>query len=102
MADRAADIPAQESHEIHLAIGEGERDGARLRVTAQVTAAPDPLYDGYRDAATSMNASIAAQLMLGGETRPGVWAPEEFFAVEDYFAELRKRRFTITLEETAI
>ena len=64
-----------------------------------MTTAPDPLFDGYKDAATSMNALIAAQLMLRGETRPGVWAPEEFFDVEDYFAESRKRRFTIAVEE---
>ena len=49
-----------------------------------------------------MNASIAAQLMLRGRSRPGVWAPEEFFDVEDYLAELRKRRFTIAVEETAL
>ena len=46
-----------------------------------------------------MNALIAAQLMLRGETRPGVWAPEEFFDVEDYLPESRKRRFTIAVEE---
>ena len=102
MAKRAADIPVQETHEIHLAIGEGERGGERLRVEARVTADPDPLYDGYLDAATSMNASLAAQLMLRGDARAGVWAPEEFFDVTDYFAELRKRHFEITLEEAAL
>jgi len=102
MEVRAGDIPEQENHEIHLAIGEGTRDGKGLRVRVHVTSGADPLYEGYHDAGTSMNASIAAQLMLRGRSRPGVWAPEEFFDVEDYFAELRKRRFTIAVEETAL
>ena len=59
---------------------------------------PDALYDGYHDAGTSMNASIAAQLMLRGGLRSGVWAPEEFFDVE----ELRKRHFAIVVEETEL
>ncbi|MBT7293263.1 MAG: hypothetical protein HN838_12090 [Rhodospirillaceae bacterium] len=67
-----------------------------------MTADPDPLYDGYLDAATSMNASLAAQLMLRGDVCAGVWAPEEFFDVTDYFAELRKRHFEIALEEAAL
>jgi hypothetical protein len=45
-----------------------------------------------------MNASIAAQLMLRGGLRSGVWAPEEFFDVE----ELRKRHFAIVVEETEL
>ena len=102
MERRPGDIPEQDNHEIHLAIGEGTRDGKGLRVSVHVTSGPDPLYDGYHDAGTSMNASIAAQLMLRGEARPGVWAPEEFFDVEDYFAELRERHFTIALEEAAL
>ena len=102
MEVRAGDIPEQENHEIHLAIGEGTRDGKGLRVRVHVTSGADPLYEGYHDAGTSMNASIAAQLMLRGRSRPGVWTPEEFFDVEDYFAELRERRFTIAVEETAL
>ncbi len=102
MAKREGDIPAQDNHEIHLAIGEGTRGGEGVRVIVRVTADPDPFYDGYHDAATSMNASIAVQLMLAGAPRPGVWAPEEFFDVEDYVAELRKRRFTIDVEEEAL
>ena len=102
MEKRGGDIPAQENHETHLAIGEGKAAGAAKRVTVRVTADPDPLYDGYHDAAASMNASIALQLMLKIGNRPGVWAPEEFFDVEDYFAELCKRRFIIAVEEEAL
>ena len=40
--------------------------------------------------------------MLRGDARPGVWVPEEFFDVEEYFAELRKRNFTIVVEEEAL
>ena len=61
---------------------------------------PDPMYRDYVDAATSMNASIAAQLLLAGAARPGVWAPEEIFDVPAYFAEMRKRNFRISLEVT--
>ena len=57
---------------------------------------PDALYDSYVDAGTSMNASIAAQLMLMASIKPGVWAPEEYFVVEPYVAELRKRKFEVT------
>lgn len=102
MAERAEDIPEQDSHEIHLAIGEGTRGGERLRVTVRVTSGPDALYDGYHDAGTSMNASIAAQLMLRGAARAGVWAPEEFFDVAVYFAELEKRHFNIAVEEAVL
>lgn len=102
MEKRAGDIPAQENDEIHLAIGEGTRDGKGLSVRVYVTSGSDPLYDGYHDAGTSMNASIALQLMLRGDARPGVWAPEEFFDVEEYFVELRKRNFTIVVEEQAL
>ena len=59
---------------------------------------PDPMYDGYVDAGTSMNASIAAQLMLAGAAKPGVWAPEEIFDVPAYFAEMRKRKFQVSLK----
>jgi len=34
--------------------------------------------------------------MTGSQAaRPGVWAPEEFFDVEPYVAELRKRDFQV-------
>ena len=56
---------------------------------------PDPMYAPYVDAATSMNASIAAQLLLARPMRPGVFAPEEYFEVDSYFPELEKRKFTI-------
>ena len=57
-------IPAQESHEIHFAIGHGARDGKRCTVTCRVIGHPNPLYDDYVDAGTSMNMSIGVQQML--------------------------------------
>jgi len=95
-------IPDQESHEIHFAIGTGTRHGKPCRVRCDVIVRPDPAYAVYADAATSMNGSIAAQLILLAAPRPGVWAPEEFFAVEPYLAELRKRRFEVSIIEEVL
>ncbi|MCM2472381.1 hypothetical protein HGO38_02690 [Rhizobium sp. CG5] len=92
-ADR---IPAQDSHEIHFAIGKGRKDGVETTVTVEVVVKPDALYAPYVDACTSMNGSIAAQLILANPKRPGVWAPEEYFDVSTYFKELEKRRFQIS------
>lgn len=91
----AGRIPAQESHEIHFAIGRGRKAGRPVVARCEVVVRPNPLYAPYRDAATSMNASIAAQLMLAGERRPGVFAPEEFFEIPAYFRELGKRHFEV-------
>jgi saccharopine dehydrogenase-like NADP-dependent oxidoreductase len=88
-------IPVQESHEIHLARGKGVKDGLPTEIRCEVTIGPHALYEPYTDAATSMNVSIAAQLLLLADHRPGVWAPEEFFDVGRYVAELRKRHFTL-------
>jgi hypothetical protein len=93
-----ARIPAQESHEIHFAIGQGTRDGKRCRVTCRVIGHPDPLYDDYADAGTSMNMSIGVQQILGKPLRRGVLAPEEYFEADPFFAELRKRHFSIEIE----
>ena len=90
-------MPSQESHEIHLAIGRGTRAGKPATVRCQVVIRPDPLYDAYVDAGTSMNASIAAQLLLKGAARPGVFAPEEIYDVRAYMAEVEKRRFKVAL-----
>ena len=89
-------IPAQESHEIHFAIGRGTRAGRPATARCEVVVRPDPMYRDYVDAATSMNASIAAQLMLAGPRRPGVFAPEEYFRAETYFPELEKRHFAVS------
>jgi len=97
MAENAASIPQQQSNEIHFAIGRGLIDGRPATVRCEVVLRPDPIYDGYVDAGTSMNASIAAQLILRGPRRPGVFAPEGYFDVESYFAEGRKRKFDIAL-----
>jgi saccharopine dehydrogenase-like NADP-dependent oxidoreductase len=90
-------MPRQESHEIHFAIGVGMVGGRRKEVRCDVVVRPNALYDAYVDAATSMNASISAQLMLLQPTRPGVWAPEEYFAIPPYVAELRKRQFDVSV-----
>ncbi len=91
-------IPAQESHEIHFAIGRGVRNGKRCRVTCRVIGHPHPLYDDYADAGTSMNMSIGVQQILNRTWRPGVWAPEEYFEAQPFFVELRKRHFSIEIE----
>jgi len=93
-------IPAQSSHEIHFAIGHGVKDGVATTVQCDVVIKPDSLYDSYVDAGTSMNASIAAQLMLLAPRKPGVWAPEEYFVVAPYVAELRKRKFAVSTRTT--
>jgi len=91
-------IPAQESHEIHFAIGQGMRDGKRCKVTCRVIGHPDPLYDDYADAGTSMNMSIGVQQIMRRPLRAGVWAAEEYFEADAFFAELRKRKFAIEIE----
>ena len=91
-------IPAQEIHEIHFAIGQGIRNGNRCRVACRVIGHPDALYDDYVDAGTSMNMSIGVQQILKNPLRPGVWAAEEYFQADAFFAELRKRHFLIEME----
>lgn len=92
----ADSIPAQESHEIHFAIGQGRKDGKPCTVRVEVVVSPDPMYAPYVDACTSMNASIAAQLILKEPKRPGVYAPESYFDASTYFPELEKRNFGIS------
>jgi saccharopine dehydrogenase-like NADP-dependent oxidoreductase len=94
-------IPEQASHEIHFAIGRGTRGGKPATARCDVVIEPDALYAAYVDAGTSMNASIAAQLLLAGAAKPGVWAPEEIFAVPAYLAEIEKRGFKVSLAVTA-
>jgi saccharopine dehydrogenase-like NADP-dependent oxidoreductase len=102
IAKNRSRIPAEESHEIHFAIGHGTRDGKPCRVTCRVIGHPDPLYDGYTDAGTSMNMSIGVQQILGQPLRPGVWAAEEYFQADAFFAELRKRHFSIEIETNTV
>jgi len=102
MKKNASRIPAQEVHEIHFAIGQGTRDGKPCRVTCRVIGHPDPLYDDYVDAGTSMNMSIGVQQMLSKPLRPGVWAAEEYFQADAFFAELRKRHFSIEIETQTV
>lgn len=91
----AAEIPSQDSHEIHFAIGRGRKDGKPATVRVEVVVTPDPMYGAYVDACTSMNGSIAAQLILSQARKPGVWAPESYFDIPTYFAELEKRKFNV-------
>ena len=95
-------IPTQEAHEIHFATGHGTREGKRCRVTCRVIGHPHPLYDDYADAGTSMNMSIGVQQMLRKPWRSGVWAAEEYFEAEAFFAELRKRHFSIEIETQTV
>jgi saccharopine dehydrogenase-like NADP-dependent oxidoreductase len=95
-------IPTQQVHEIHFAIGHGIRAGQRCRVTCRVIGHPDPLYDDYADAGTSMNMSIGVQQMLRHPSRPGVWAAEEYFQADAFFTELRKRHFSIEIETQTV
>ena len=96
ITENADSIPDQTSHEIHFAIGRGRIGGEPATVRCEVIVSPDPMYDGYVDAGTSMNASIAAQLMLSQTRKPGVFAPESYFEPERYFIEARKRKFAVS------
>jgi saccharopine dehydrogenase-like NADP-dependent oxidoreductase len=89
-------IPAQDSHEIHFAIGRGTKNGRAAIARCDVIVTPDPMYDGYIDACTSMCASIAVQLLLKHPKKPGVYAPEGYFDAADFFAEAEKRKFKVT------
>ena len=95
MERNAASIPEQQGHELHFAIGRGRRNGKPAVVRIEVIVRPDLNDTPYIDACTSMNASIAAQLILASPKRPGVYAPESYFDVPAYVAELRKRKFEV-------
>ena len=95
-------IPAQEVHEIHFAVGHGAVNGKLCRVTCRVIGHPDPMFDDYVDAGTSMNMSIGVQQMLRKPMTPGVWAAEEYFEADAFFAELRKRHFEIEIETQTV
>lgn len=88
-------IPESTSSEIHLAIGHGEKDGRSVTVNCAVIGNTDPFYDGYHDAATSMGLSIGVQLMADAPIKPGVWGPEEYFAVGPFLHELERRKFKV-------
>lgn len=88
-----------EDHEIYFAVGEGEKAGERAKVTSMCYQSPDRLYMEYGDAATSMSASIGAQMLGRGEIKPGVWGPEECIDTKRFFEELKKRNFKITVSE---
>jgi lysine 6-dehydrogenase len=93
-----ARMPSQDTHEIHFAVGRGQKNGAPATARCEVIVAPDPMYQGYVDAGTSMNASIAAQLLLDSPRRAGVFAPEAYFDTRRYLRELERRNFKVHLE----
>lgn len=97
IAQKADKIPSQESHEIHFAIGQGRKNGKPTTVRCEVIVKPHTMYDSYIDACTSMNASIAAQLILASPQRPGVFAPESYFDIPIYFRELERRYFEVNI-----
>ncbi|KMO29134.1 saccharopine dehydrogenase family protein [Methylobacterium aquaticum] len=88
-------IPETTSQELHLAIGRGMVEGKPVTVNCAVIGRSDPFYDGYLDAGTSMGLSVGVQLMGDAPMRPGVWGPEEYFAVQPFLDELKRRRFTV-------
>jgi saccharopine dehydrogenase-like NADP-dependent oxidoreductase len=88
-------IPESAIHELHLAVGEGQIAGQSHRINCAVIGSPNPAYEGFNDPATSIGLAIGVQLMLRGGMRPGVWAPEECFETAPFFAELRRRHFTV-------
>jgi saccharopine dehydrogenase-like NADP-dependent oxidoreductase len=94
----ATRIPQQETYEIHFAIGEGLKNGKQTKATCMVLGEPDPFFAGYHDAGTSMNASIGAQLLFKNGKKPGVWGPEEYFNTAEYFGEVRKRHFKVSMK----
>jgi saccharopine dehydrogenase-like NADP-dependent oxidoreductase len=95
-------IPASQSYDLHFAVGVGRRGGRPARVTARTLVRPDPLYEGYVDPATSMNMSIGVQQILSRPLVPGVWAPEEYFDVDAYLAEVRRRHFQVEIETVTL
>ena len=97
-----AEIPVQESHELHFAVGKGRKNGLNTTVTVRVTGGPHPLYEEYVDAGTSMNMSIGVQQILMNGLRPGVWAPEEYFDVNAYLAEVERRHFKVSIETVTL
>lgn len=102
MKKNGSRIPPQEVHEIHFAIGQGTRNGKQCKVTCRIIGHPDPLYDDYVDAGTSMNMSIGVQQMLSKSMKPGVWAAEEYFEADAFFTELKKRHFKVEMETQTI
>lgn len=98
VARHRSEIPAQEGHELHFAVGKGRRAGLDTTVTVRVIGRPHKLYEPYIDAATSMNMSIGVQQILNSPRRPGVWAPEEYFDVASYLHEVQRRHFEVSIE----
>ncbi len=92
----------QEGHDLHFATGQGTRNGVPTSVTVRVLGEPHPLYDDFSDAATSMNMSIGVQQILAAPLQPGVWAPEEYFQVEPYLEEVRRRHFKVEIETRSL
>lgn len=91
-----------EDHELYLAIGEGEKNGKKIKVTVQLNQPHDKFYEGYLDPLTPMSASIGTQMLGRGEIPAGIWFPEECVDAKKYFEELKKRRFEITVKTETV
>lgn len=101
IARNVAKQPPRENiggYDLHFATGVGTKDGTPTEVTVKVLGGPHPLYDDYSDAATSMNMSIGVQQILARPMTPGVWAPEEYFEVDAYLEEVKRRHFKVEVE----
>ncbi|MGH6930920.1 MAG: saccharopine dehydrogenase family protein [Dongiaceae bacterium] len=88
-------IPEPRIHELHLAIGEGTRNGQPARLNCAVIGSPHPAHAGYSDPGTAMGLAIGVKLMGAAPVKPGVWGPEEYFPVASFLDELRKRHFEV-------
>lgn len=95
MSRNGARVPVQEGHELHLAIGEGEKDGRKTVINEAVVGGPEVARPGYVDPATSIGMSIGIQLFLTTPRCPGVWGPEEYFDPPRFLSELQRRGFTV-------
>ncbi|MCV9941279.1 saccharopine dehydrogenase NADP-binding domain-containing protein [Boseaceae bacterium BT-24-1] len=94
-------IPKQASHELHLAIGDGIKDGKPVSVNLAVLGGPEIARAGFIDPATSIGMSIGVQLLAASNLRPGVWGPEEYFETSAFLSELTRRNFKV-VEDLAV
>jgi lysine 6-dehydrogenase len=78
----------------------GERDGRPVSITAESVINPDPktgLGAGARD--TGIPPSIVAQMIAGGEiAERGMFAPEDIVDPDVFFARLKERGITYSVE----
>ncbi len=88
-------VAAPETHELHLAVARGMREGRPARHNCAVVGRPNAAHGAYADPATSIGLAVGVQLLLRDRQKPGVWGPEEYFDAEPFFTELQKRHFAV-------